>query len=135
MEQFKIYTFKNIRKGEIKRNEESILRLHTNNFTKFEDATSEDILSFKNIINGDDFVTGIVIGCGELISYMSCKIHHKKIDEEFNCPKCPTPLEREQIEKDFRLDMYIEARQEADSKDDMDIREIMVFKRAIKNFL
>ena len=66
---------------------------------------------------------------------MSCKIHHKKIDEEFNCPKCPTPLESEQIEKDFRLDMYIEARQEADSKDDMDIKEIMVFKRAIKNFL
>ena len=84
---FKIYRLMNLKKGEVTKNDETKMRLHTTGFTKIEDGNMEDSMNFQNVSNADGSITGEVIGFGEISMYESCKIHLKKIDEDKNCPK------------------------------------------------
>ena len=55
---FKIFSIANLRKGEVTKNEETKMRLHTTNFTKIDAGTLDDVINFKDVGNGDDTVTG-----------------------------------------------------------------------------
>ena len=131
LEPFKIYTIANLRKSEVNKNDETKMRLHTTGFTKIEVGTMEDSINFQNISNGDKSIIGEVIGYGDLVIYQSCKLHYKKIDENFKCPRCDTELNQEKIIEDCRTEIYIETKKEDDNEDDTDVKEILIFKRVL----
>ena len=131
LELFKVWTFKNLRKGEVTKNEETHMRLHTTTFTKIENASIEDALNFQGIGNGQFTLTGQIIGCGEVSLYRSCKVHYNKVDDESNCPKCQNKVPESDIFSDFRLDMYIQVHKNAEEEEDIEVKEITVFKRAL----
>ena len=130
MEPFNIYTITNLRKGEVSKNDETRMRLHTNAFTKIENGTIADSLNFKGIGNGDETITGEVIGYGELSLYQSCRLHYKKIDDS-KCPKCDTELQEKDILDDCRTELYIETHEGKDTEDNSDVKEILIFKRVL----
>ena len=131
LEPFKIYTITNLRKGEVIKNEETKMRLHTNSFTKIEDGTIEDSMNFKQIGNGDQSVTGTVIGYGDISIYQSCKLHYKKIDENLKCPNCETELNKDGILDDCRTELFIEAEKGDKDEEESDVKEILIFKRVL----
>ena len=88
-------------------------------------------LNFQGIGNGQLTLTGQIIGCGEVSLYRSCKVHYKKVDDESNCPKCQNKLPESDIFSDFRLDMYIQVHKDAKEEEDIEVKEITVFKRAL----
>ena len=133
LEQFKIYTIMNLRKGEVTKNEETKLRLHTTGYTKIEDGTMEDSVNFKDIGNADETITGMVIGIGEITFYQSCKLHYKKLDEDLKCPTCDKDLEGDAILQDFRSEIYIEA--DSGDSEETDVKEITFFKKALDKSL
>ena len=125
---FGIYKFTNLRKGEILKNDELQMRLHTTNFTKLTEGTIDDTLNFKHVINGDQSVVGELIGVGEVTSYKSCKFHLSKISDTDKCPKCDKKLAAEDINDDFRIEVYIE--EKLDENEESDVKQIMIFKKA-----
>ena len=129
LEIFKIFTLTNLRKSEVTKNDETKMRLHTTGFTKTESGSNEDAVNFRNIGNGEQSITGTIIGFGDLTSYQSCKIHYKKLDEMNNCPKCNKELNDAQMLKDFRTEIYIEAKNLDD--EETEVKQILVFKRAL----
>ena len=131
LEPFKIYTINNLRKGEVNKNEETKMRLHTTGFTKIEDGNMEDSVNFQHIGNGDESVTGVVIGFGDITFYQSCKMHYKKLDDDLKCPKCNLDLKAEDILKDFRSELYIEANSGDNDDDETEVKEIIFFKKAL----
>ena len=64
LEPFNIYTLTNLRKGEVTKNDKTQMRLHTTGFTKIEDGNMDDSINFQKIDNGDESITGEVIGFG-----------------------------------------------------------------------
>ena len=133
LEPFKIYTMTNLRKGEVITNGVKKTRLHTTGFTKIGDGNMDDSLNFQHISNGDDSITGVVIGFGETTFYDSCKMHHSKLDNEKNCPKCNKELDLEDILEDFRAELYLEGKMEDSQPGDIEVKEIIFFKRALVN--
>ena len=133
VEPFKIFTITNMRKGEVTKNDETKMRLHTTGFTKIEPGTMEDSINFKQVGNGDESITGEVIGFGEISIYPSCKLHYKKLDENNNCPSCNKELEDDEILDDFRTEIYIEAKSNNLPDNDMesDVKQILAFKKAL----
>ena len=144
LEPFKIYSITNLRKAEVNKDDTKKMRLHTTNFTKVEIGTLEDSLNFQNIGNGDKYITGEVIGCGDYTPYQSCKLHFKKLDENHNCPKCDKELQNEEIIEDGRTEVYIEAQKgeedgkggeegkgEEEGNEETEVKEIIIFKRVI----
>ena len=124
---FGIYKFTNLRKGEILKNDELQMRLHTTNFTKLTEGTIDDTLNFKHVINGDHSVVGELIGVGEVTPYKSCKIHLSKISDTDECPKCDKKLAAENINDDFRIEVYIE--EKLDENEESDVKQILIFKK------
>ena len=131
LELFKIFTLTNLRKSEVTKNEETKMRLHTTGFTKIEGGTIEDAMNFKQIGNGDESITGEIIGFGELSIYQSCKIHYKKVDEDNNCPKCNKELKDDQMLEDLRTEIYIEAQDENSNDEESEVKQILAFKRIL----
>ena len=137
LEPFKIYTLTCLRKGEVQKNDETKMRLHTTNFTKIENGNIEDSLNFQHIGNGDKSITGVVIGCGDLAIYQSCKLHYKKVDENLKCPTCDKELKNEEILEDCRTEVYVEAEKgddakvESEEEEDDDVKGILIFKRVL----
>ena len=107
------------------------MRLHTTGFTKIEGGTIEDAMNFKQIGNGDESITGEIIGFGELSIYQSCKIHYKKVDEDNNCPKCNKELKDDQMLEDLRTEIYIEAQDENSNDEESEVKQILAFKRIL----
>ena len=124
---FNIFSITNIRKGEVTKNDETKMRLHTTNFTKIEAGTLEDVLNFKDVGNGDETVTGTIIGFGELSIYNSCKQHFKKLDGNNKCPTCNVELKEEDVLEDFRVELYMEV----SNNEETDVKEILIFKRVL----
>lgn len=131
LEPFKIYKISSLRKGEVNKNEETKMRLHTTGFTKIEDGSLEDTMNFKQIGNGELSCTGEMIGYGDLSIYQSCKIHYKKLDESQNCPKCEDQVQEEGIIEDCRTELYIETKTNKEEDEDTDVKEIITFKRVL----
>ena len=134
LEPFSIYTFKNLKKGEVTKSDETKMRLHTTNFTKIESGSSEDVINFTNVSNGDETIIGQIVACGEVSLYKSCKLHYKKVDEENTCPKCESQLTEKDLVIDFRLEIYLEVHQNND-EEEIDVKEIMVFKRVLNSMI
>ena len=132
LEPFKIYTLRNLRKGEVKKDEETKMRLHTTGFTKIEDGSMEDSVNFKLIGNGDESVAGVVIGFGDITFYQSCKIHYSKLDDDLKCPKCNMELRPEDILQDFRSELYIEDNKTESQMEETEVKEIIFFKKALE---
>ena len=128
---FKIFTITNLRKGEVTKNDETKMRFHTTGFTKIEVGTMEDSMNFKQIGNGDESITGAIIGFGDLSIYQSCKVHFKKLDETNSCPKCDKELKDEDILEDFRAEIYIEAQNGNLNDEETEVKQILIFKRTI----
>ena len=126
---FNIYTIMNLRKAEVTKNDETKMRLHTTGFTKIEDGDVQDSMNFQNLTNGDETITGVVIGFGEISLYQSCKLHYRKLDDDLKCPKCDNEISSADILEDFRTEVYIEASN--DENKETDVKEIVVFKRAL----
>ena len=133
LEQYKIFTITNLKKGEVTQNDERKMRLHTTNFTKIEVGTMEDTINFQHIGNGDESITGMVIGFGDIVVYQSCKAHFKKLDDDLKCPKCDKDLRPEEIIEDFRSEVYIEDLKAEISDSGTEVKEIVFFKRALDN--
>ena len=103
--------------------------LHCNSFTKIEDGTYGDIVSFKEVANGDKSVHGKIIGFGETLTYKSCRIHHSRLDEENKCPWNQV-MKDEYIVDAFKTEIYIEV--DGNPQDgEEDVLEITVFKRIV----
>ena len=122
-----------MRKGEVTKNDETKMRLHTTGFTKIEPGTMEDSINFKQVGNGDESITVEVIGFGEISIYPSWKLHYKKLDENNNCHSCNKELEDDEILDDFRTEIYIEAKSNNLPDNDMesDVKQILAFKKAL----
>ena len=128
---FKIYSIANLRKGEVTKNDETKMRFHTTGFTKVEDGTMEDSINFKQIGNGEESITGEIIGFGDLSIYQSCKIHYKKLDESNSCPRCNKVLGDEDMLEDCRSELYIEVQNENMDDGETEVKQILVFKRTL----
>ena len=135
LELFNVKIIKNLRKCEITKADETTMRLHTTTFTKIENCTTEDSFNFQNVGNGEATLTGQVIGCGELVNYYSCKVHYKKVDDQFHCPKCETKVEEKDTLKDFRLDLYVQISNNEPAETEIDVKEVLIFKRVVKIIL
>ena len=131
VEVFKIYKFTNLRKGEINKNEEVEMRLHTTGFTKIEEGTVDDILNFKDVHNGDAVVVGEFIGVGDITWYRSCKSHFCKVTETNECMKCKRIIAANEIEDDFRMEIYIEEEGRELKEEEAEVKQILMFKRTI----
>lgn len=131
LELFKIYTITNLRKGEVTKNEETNMRLHTTGFTKIEDGNMEDSVNFQSVGNGDGSISGVVIGFGDITFYQSCKRHYSKLDDDLKCPKCNLELKSEETLEDFRSELYIEGKIEDSPNDETEVKEITFFKKAL----
>ena len=135
LELFQVYIFKNLRKAEIVKKDEVAMRLHTTSFTKIENCTTEDSLNFQNVGNGSETLMGQIIGCGEFVTYKSCNLHYKKIYEELNCPRCESKVKEENVAKDFRIEMYIQVSKKEGDDQEMDVKEVLMFKRVLGSLL
>jgi hypothetical protein len=131
LELFKIFTITNTRKGEVTKDDETKMRLHTTGFTKVEHGTLEDSINFKEVGNADQSITGEVIGFGDLAIYNSCKLHYKKLDENNNCPRCNKDLKDDEILEDFRTEIYIEAKRSDITDEESEVKQILAFKKAL----
>jgi hypothetical protein len=131
LEQFQIFTITNLRKGEINKNDQTKMRLHSTGFTKIEVGTMEDSVNFQNIGNGDESITGVVIGFGDIAIYQSCKVHYNKLDDDLKCPKCNVEIAPDDILEDFRSEVYIEASKDDNNENETDVKEIIFFKKAL----
>ena len=107
------------------------MRLHSTGFTKIEVGTMEDSVNFQNIGNGDESITGVVIGFGDIAIYQSCKVHYNKLDDDLKCPKCNVEIAPDDILEDFRSEVYIEASKDDNNEDETDVKEIIFFKKAL----
>ena len=129
MDTFKIYMLTNLRKGEIFKNNEREMRLHTTSFTKIEEGTVEDSVNFKEVRNGQASVFGELIGIGDITTYKSCKVHYNKVNDLDECPKCAKILSQDELHSDFRLEMYIETKDQ--DTDELNVIQILIFKRTL----
>ena len=129
LEPFKIFTITNLRKGEVTKDSGKKMRLHTTGYTKIEDGSMEDSMNFQKIGNGEESITGTVIGFGDLSTYQSCRMHYKKLDDANNCPTCDKELIEAEMIKDFRSDIYIETQNLDD--EETNVTQILMFKRAL----
>ena len=93
----------------------------------------DDSQNFQHISNGDDSITGVVIGFGETNFYDNCKMHHSKLNNEKKCPKCNKELDLQDIFEDFRAELYLEGKMEDSQPGDIEVKEIIFFKRALVN--
>ena len=133
LEPFKIYSIYGLRKGEVTKNDETKMRLHTTGFTKIENGDIEDLVNFEQVSNGEGSITGKLIGFGEITLYQSCKVHFKKLDDELQCPSCDSNLKNEDTLNDFKAELYIETQGCHD--EEQDIKDITIFKRALNHLL
>ena len=83
-------------------------------------------MNFQDVGNGEDFITGTIIGFGDPTTYNSCKQHYKKLDEKNKCPSCDKELKQEDIVMDFRTELYMEVTNEGEN----DVKDILMFKYA-----
>ena len=84
------------------------------------------------MINGDESVVGELIGVGEVTSYKSCKFHLSKISDTDKCPKCDKKLAAEDINDDFRIEVYIE--EKLDENEESDVKQILIFKKTYQKY-
>ena len=134
---YKIFTISNLRKGEVNKDDVTKMRLHTTGSTKIEVGSTDDSLNFNDIGNGDESITGVVIGFGDITLYLSCKKHYKKLDDDSRCPKCEQEVSKDDILEDFRSELYIESINNDMNDEETEVKEIIFFKRAFsepKNF-
>ena len=127
LQPFNIFTITNLRKAEVTKNDETKMRLHTTGFTKIEEGSMEDVMNFRDVGNGEDFITGTIIGFGDPTTYNSCKQHYKKLDDQNKCPSCDKELKQEDTVMDFRTELYMEVTNEGEN----DVKEILMFKRVL----
>ena len=129
---FQIFVLKNVRKGEVTKDDETQMRLHTTNFTVIENGTDVDVVKFEHIKNGQHQEIGEILGFGDILSYKSCKIHYSKLNEELLCLKCSKVVHDKDIVEDFKTEIYLEVQKEEET-DEPDVREIIIFRRTIQN--
>ena len=132
LELFKIYTLLNIRRGEVVKNDQKELRLHTTYNTTISEGSSSKSSLFMQVRNGDATMEGTLIGFGEITTYSSCPIDLKKLDDTDQCSKCMKVIEEAEKIEDFRTTIYVEPKQEKES-DETDVMEVTMFKRALPN--
>ena len=123
---------RNLRKGEITKNEEVQMRLHTTSFSKIEAGTAQESILFEGIRSGDAMIEGELIGIGEIKKYQSCKIHFCKVNDESDCPKCMSKLTEKNIIDDFRMDLYVEERGSVENGE-ATVAEILLFKKTLSS--
>ena len=127
-----IYKVRNLRKGEITKNEEVQMRLHTTSFSKIEAGTAQESILFEGIRSGDAMIEGELIGIGEIKKYQSCKIHFCKVNDESDCPKCMSKLTEKNIIDDFRMDLYVEESGSVENGE-ATVAEILLFKKTLSS--
>ena len=130
LEPLKIYKLVNIRKADITKNEKTEMRLHTTGFTRIGPSTEEDWNKFEDVKIADDVIEGKLIGVGDITSYNSCKLHYTKLSEEDECAKCMKYLKDADIQRDYRLELYVEDKG-VNVDSDADVVEILIFKRNV----
>ena len=107
------------------------MRLHTTNFTQINNGDLEDSMNFQKVDNGDESAVGEVIGFGAISVYKSCKIHFRKLDDDLNCSKCNREIDINDVIEDFRSEIYIETSNKNIDENDIDVKEIVIFKKSL----
>ena len=76
--------------------------------------------AFKNVLMGDEMVTGMILGHEGMTSYESCKKCSTKLADDF-CRKCQKDVDKK--ESNFYVNLYV---QNTDGEED--ILELFAFK-------
>ena len=114
----KLLTFTTLKKTAYKPDGSAYHRLATMWSSRIFEAKEKD--AFKNVLMGDEMVTGIILGHEGMTSYESCKKCFTKLADDF-CRKCQKDVDEK--ENNFYVNLYI---QNTDSEED--ILELFAFK-------
>ena len=113
----KVYRIEKIKKTAI--NDDSGLRLATTNYTKIDDASTEETDLFKNTKIADKSIEGTCVMFNEYQYYKSCATHSSKLDDKSHCTRCGE-LKETSTKQDFRCTLFIEENEKQGKKGDKD---------------
>ena len=118
----KMLTFTTLKKTTYKQVDGDYHRLATMWSTRIFEAKEKDKLEFKDVLLGDEKITGKVLGYDDLSIYESCKKCLSKVVDGI-CRKCQRNVEEKKT-NDFYVTLFVQ-----DIKDENNIMSLFAFKK------